>query len=148
MEIKLADKGDIDLWMKLVERVRGSFPGLETQEALEDHRTTVLGFMEKGGAVCAWEDGKLMGELLFSREESALCFLAVSPVYRRRHAAKEMVLYMLELLPPKRDVTVTTYREGVPEGEAARKFYKSMGFREGELTEEFGSPVQVFFLKR
>lgn len=48
----------------------------------------------------------------------------------------------------KKDVVVTTYRKEVPEGIAARAFYKSLGFQEGQLTEEFGSPVQKFVLKR
>lgn len=47
-----------------------------------------------------------------------------------------------------REITVTTYREGVPEGAAARAFYKRLGFTEGKLTEELGSPVQEFRWKR
>lgn len=43
---------------------------------------------------------------------------------------------------------MTTYREGVPEGIAARAFYRRLGFAEGRLTEEFGSPVQEFVLHR
>ena len=59
-----------------------------------------------------------------------------------------MVSLMLTKLEPGRDVTVATYREGAAEGIAARSFYKSLGFQEGELTEEFGSPVQRLVLKR
>ena len=55
---------------------------------------------------------------------------------------------MLTLMDAKDDIIVTTYREGVPEGIAARAFYKRLGFIEGKLTEEFGSPVQEFILKR
>ena len=55
---------------------------------------------------------------------------------------------MLPLMTPGKEITVTTYREGAAEGIAARAFYKSLGFRAGELTEEFGSPVQRFVLKR
>ena len=47
-----------------------------------------------------------------------------------------------------RDITVTTYRAEDPNGAAARAFYKRLGFSEGRLTEEFGSPVQEFVLKR
>ena len=59
-----------------------------------------------------------------------------------------MLSYMLTFLDAEKDVVVTTYREGVPEGIAARAFYKHMGFVEGRLTEEFGSPVQEFVFKR
>ena len=77
-----------------------------------------------------------------------LCFLAVDTEYRRQHIAEKMVTYMLAWMDPQKDVVVTTYREGVPEGIAARAFYKRMGFVEGRLTEEFGSPVQEFVLVR
>lgn len=48
-----------------------------------------------------------------------------------------MVSYMLTKMNPQSDISVTTYREGVPEGIAARAFYKRIGFSEGKLTEEF-----------
>lgn len=77
-----------------------------------------------------------------------LCFLAVDSGCRRQGIAGQMVEYMLTFLEPGREITVTTYREGVPEGAAARAFYKRLGFTEGRLTEEFGSPVQEFRRKR
>ena len=148
MEIRLAAAGDIGGWMALVEQVKDGFPGLETREALEEHRNTVLAFMGRGEAICAAEGGELAGALLFSREAGMLCFLAVAPRCRRRHIAETMVKYMLTFLEPGREITVTTYREGVPEGAAARAFYKRLGFTEGALTEEFGSPVQEFRWRR
>ena len=125
MEIELGRECDVDNWMQLVNKVKDSFPGLETKEALEEHRHTVLGFMRKGSAICARVNDQIVAALLFSREDS-----------------------MLSLMNEKRDVVVTTYREGVPEGIAARAFYKRLGFVEGKLTEEFGSPVQELILKR
>ena len=148
MEIALARPCDIDCWMALVEQVKDAFPGLETQEALAEHRGTVLDFMRRGGALCASCDGRIAGALLFSREDSVLCFLAVDPACRRQHIAEKLVRCMFTFLDANRDVRVTTYREGAPEGRAARAFYRHLGFVEGRLTEEFGSPVQEFVLKR
>ena len=148
VEISLARPRDLDRWMALVDRVKDAFPGLETPEALAEHRRTVLGFMERNAAICGKIDGKIVGALLFSREDSVLCFLAVDPECRRRHIAERLVRYMFTFLDSDRNVTVTTYREGVPEGRAARAFYRHLGFVEGRLTEEFGSPVQEFVLKR
>ena len=148
MEISLAHPCDIDRWMALVDQVKGAFPGLETPEALAEHRSTVLGFMERNAALCARCDGRIVGALLFSREESMLCFLAVDPGFRRQHIAEKLVRHMFTFLDTDRNVTVTTYREGVPEGRAARAFYRHLGFVEGRLTEEFGSPVQEFVLTR
>ena len=148
MTIALGTRQDIDSWMRLVEKVRDSFPGLETREALDGHRRTVLEFMERGGAICAKEQAEVVGALLFSREHNMLCFLAVDAQHRRQHIAENMVSYMLTMMDFHSDISVTTYREGVPEGEAARAFYQRMGFTPGKLTEEFGSPVQEFVLKR
>ena len=148
VEISFAHPCDIDRWMALVDRVKAAFPGLETPEAMAEHRSTVLGFMERNAALCAKINGNIVGVLLFSREDRVLCFLAVDPGFRRRHIAEKLVRCMLTFLDANRDVVVTTYREGVPEWRAARAFYRRMGFVEGRLTEEFGSPVQEFVLKR
>ena len=85
---------------------------------------------------------------LFSKENNMLCFLAVDTEYRRQHIAEKMLSYMLKFSDPERDIIVTAYREGVQEGIASRAFYKHLGFVEGKLTEEFGSPVQEFVLIR
>ena len=148
VNVELANACDLDGWMGLVEQARDSFPGLETREALEEHRRTVLEFMGRDAAVCAKIDGRIVGTLLFSRADHMLCFLAVDEAYRRQHIAGNMVAYMLSLMEPGTDIMVTTYRAGVPEGVAARAFYKRLGFVEGRLAEEFGSPVQEFVLKR
>ena len=148
MEIGLGKECEIESWMQLVLKVKDCFPGLETKEALEEHRNTVLEFMRRNAAICAKNADQIVGTLLFSREDQMLCFLAVDAAYRRQHISEKMVTCMLTFLDPEKEVVVTTYREGVPEGEAARAFYKRLGFTEGKLTEEFGSPVQQFRLKR
>ena len=91
MEIRLAQPRDIDAWMALVEQVRDQFPGLETDKAMEEHRATVLDFIRQSSAICAAEAGQIVGSLLFSRESSMLCFLAVDPSCRRQHIARKMV---------------------------------------------------------
>ena len=148
MKIQLGRECDIENWMALVDQVKDHFPGLETKEALEEHRRTVLHFMRNGSAVCAKIDGRIVGTLLFSRDDHMLCFLAVDEAHRRQHIAEKMVAYMLPLMEPWKEIVVTTYREGAPEGVAARAFYQRLGFVKGKLTEEFGSPVQEFVLKR
>ena len=148
MKIEFGREPDIEMWMNLVNKVKSRFPGLETKEALDEHRQTVLTFMRASSAICAKTEDQIVGVLLFSRDEPMLCFLAVDEQYRRQHIAERMVLHMLSCMNPEKEVIVTTYREEVPEGIAARAFYKRLGFVEGELTEEFGAPVQEFILKR
>lgn len=148
MKIQLAKPENIDAWMALVEQVRDAFPGLETTEAMTEHRATVLKFIQSYSAICAVDAGNIVGALLFSKENSVLCFLAVDPAHRRRHIARQMVDFMLTKMDVGKDITVTTYRESDANGIAARAFYKHLGFSEGKLTEEFGCSVQEFVLKR
>lgn len=75
-----------------------------------------------------------------------LCFLAVDPTYRRQHIAENMFRFILPQMNEDKPITVTTYREGVPNGIAARGFYQKLGFVPGKLTVEFGSEVQAFLL--
>lgn len=142
MEIRLAAEKDLGGWMLLAREAAADFPGMDMAE----HREAVLGFMRRGEAVCAAENEKIIGGLLFSAESAAICFLAVNPNFRRRHIAEKMLRYALKFMSAEQDISVTTYRDGTAEGAAARAFYKSMGFEEGRLCEEFGCPVQEFIL--
>ena len=144
MEIRFGTIKDIDLWMQLVDKVKEIFPGLETKEAMDEHRNAVLEFIGREEALCVEVDGKIVGVLLFSKEWNKLCFLAVDSMYRRQHIAFKLVNKMYSYLDPSRDISLETHVEGVLEGVAARCFYKKLGFIEGAIKEEFGSLVQEF----
>lgn len=147
MQVHFGQKEDIDQWMKLVTKVSDNFPGLETEEALEEHKQTVLKFIGKEQALCVKEGDKIEGVILFSRGHNMICCLAVDPDYRRAGIASAMLDKALSELDRTRDITVTTFREGDAKGTAPRALYKKFGFVEGELVEEFGYPNQVFILK-
>ena len=90
MRIELGTEQDINSWMNLVEKVKDAFPGLETREAMHEHKNTVLDFMGRDSAICAKKQEK-------------------------------MVSYMITKMDSQRDISVTTYRDGVPAGIAARE---------------------------
>lgn len=138
---------DIDRWMDLVRTVREGFPGLETEESLEEHRQTVLRFMGKKQALCVKEDAAVVGVLLFSRGHNMICCLAVLPQYRKRGIASLLLEEALRQLDREKNITVSTFREEDEKGIAPRALYKKFGFVEGELTVEFGYPNQVFVRK-
>lgn len=123
------------------------FPGLETEEALEDHKNTVLRFMGEKRALCVKIRGEIAGVLLFSVKRNMICCLAVSPAHRRAGIASALLAAALERLDRSRDITVSTFCEGDEKGAAPRALYKKFGFEEGELVEEFGYPNQVFVLR-
>lgn len=149
-EIKIvcAEEKNLASWMSLAEIVRQNFPGLETEEKLENYRRTVLKNMERGSAVCALDGNVVVGILLFSERKNMLSCLAVHPEYRRRGIATALIARMLERLDRSRDIVVETFREEDEKGIAARALYRSLGFvPEGTCLFEGSYPVQRFVLR-
>ena len=146
MEAAFGDNACIDSWMQLVREVSRSFPGLETEERLEEHRQTVLKFMRKKQALCVMNNETVAGVLLFSRSRNMICCLAVDPAHRRRGLASLLLRKALEELDRSKIITVSTFREHDEKGIAPRALYQKFGFQEGEMTEEFGYPNQIFVL--
>ncbi len=147
MKAIFGDSSCIDSWMQLVRKVSPNFPGLETEESLDEHKQTVLKFINKNQALCVRDGEKVVGVLLFSRNRNMICCLAVDPEYRKQGIASLMLGKALCELDRSKDITVSTFRENDDKGIAPRALYKKYGFREGELTEEFDYPNQVFVLK-
>ena len=146
MEAIFGESSYIDSWMQLVRKVSWNFPGLETEENLEEHKQTVLKFMNKLQAVCVKDNETIVGVLLFSRNRNMICCLAVDPEYRQQGLASILLRKALAELDSSREITVSTFRENDKKGIAPRALYKKFGFQEGEMTEEFGYPNQVFVL--
>ncbi len=146
MEAVFGDSSCIDSWMQLVREVSRSFPGLETEESLDEHRKTVLKFMSKKQALCVINKQTVVGVLLFSRSRNMICCLAVDPEHRKQGLASILLRKALDELDRSKEIAVSTFRENDDKGIAPRALYKKFGFQEGEMTEEFGYPNQVFVL--
>lgn len=144
LEVRFGQIEDLAAWMKLVRTVAWNFPGLETEAALAEHEATVKKFIGKGNAICAVEDGRIVGVLLFSRSRNQLCCMAVAPQARRRGVAQAMFDRMLTMADSTRDLIVTTFCDGDPMGVAARAFYARQGFAPDALLVENGYPCQRF----
>ncbi len=147
MEAVWGDHSLIDSWMQLVRKVRWNFPGLETEESLDEHKQAVLKFMNKKQALCVRNRETVMGVLLFSRSRNMICCLAVDPEYRKQGLASILLSKALDELDRSKEITVSTFRDNDDKGTAPRALYKKFGFQEGEMTEEFGYPNQVFVLR-
>ena len=144
MKVEYGAREDIFVWMNLVDEVRDNFPGLETEEAMENHTGLVCRLMRERRALCVKMDDSIVGVLLFSTRRNAINFLAVAPTYRRMGIATALVKKAISLLDPNRKISVTTFRANDPKGAAPRAFYSRLGFTPGELTAEFNYPLQVF----
>lgn len=147
MKVVYGTPSDIDIWMNLVNNVSWNFPGLETQEKIEEHKETVLHFMNKKQALCVKNKDNIAGVILFSRGHNMICCLAVSPKCRRSGIGSLLLEKAINELDRHKDITVSTFRENDPKGTAPRALYKKFGFEEDELIEEFGYPNQKFVLR-
>ena len=147
MEAILGESSCIDSWMKLVRKVKWNFPGLETEESVNEHKQTVLKFMTKKQALCVRDREKVIGVLLFSRSRNMICCLTVDPEYRKRGLASILLRKALDELDRSKGITVSTFCENDEKGIAPRALYKKFGFQEDKLTEEFGYPNQIFVLR-
>lgn len=146
MQVQYGSVAMIQPWMALVEEIRGNFPGLETPQALEEHRQTVLRFMEHRQALCVRDGRPGRGrpavfpgpehDLLPGRFPGVQAAGDCLPAPGGGPGAAE----------PHPAVTVSTFREQDPKGAAPRALYRKFGFREGPLTQEFGYPNQVMVL--
>ena len=146
MKVEFGRTSDIDSWMRLVRKVSWNFPGLETEQSIDEHKIIVLKFMNDKRALCVKNEQEIVGVLLYSRKYNMICCLAVDPVYRKRGIASLLLKEALDKLDRDKDITVSTFRKNDVKGIAPRKLYKKFGFEEGELIEEFGYPNQRFVL--
>ena len=147
MKVEYGTLQDIESWMQLVQRVRWNFPGLETEAALDDHRKTVLKFMDENRALYVKDAEKVVGVLLLSKKHNMICCLAVAPECRRNGIASALLEKALTELDKSRDITVTTFRDNDKKGIAPRALYKRFGFAEEKLMIENDYPVQRFVLR-
>ena len=147
MQAEYGTPRDIESWMQLVRQVRRNLPGLETQEAMEDHQRTVLRFMGENRALCVKNAEQIIGVLLLSKKHNMICCLAVAPEYRRMGVASALLEKALSELDRTGDISVTTFREEDDKGTAPRALYRRFGFVEEKLTVENNYPVQRFVLR-
>ena len=147
MNVEYGTSMDIESWMDLVKLVSWNFPGLETEADIENHRKTVLRFMDENRALCVKETDKVVGVLLISKKHNMICCLAVAPEYRRNGIASALLEKALSELDRSNDITVTTFRDNDEKGIAPRALYKRFGFAEEKLMVENDYPVQRFVLR-
>lgn len=145
--IKYATINELNSWMELVRSVSWNFPGLETEEMLDEYRNTVIKNINRKSALCAVWENTVVGVLLFSTKYNMLCCMAVHPAYRKKGIAKLMIEEMMSQLDKTKDIIVDTFRKEDSKGIAPRALYISLGFEPGELNENFGYPNQRFVLR-
>ena len=108
MKVEFGRTSDIDSWMRLVRKVSWNFPGLETEQSIDEHKIIVLKFMNDKRALCVKNEEDIVGVLLYSRKHNMICCLAVDPAYRKKGIASMLLSEALDKLDRDKDITVST----------------------------------------
>ena len=133
MKVEFGRTSDIDSWMRLVRKVSWNFPGLETEQSIEEHKIIVLKFMNDNNhhlIVCE-VDGKIVASCVcvvipnLTRNVRPYAFVenvVTHADYRKKgyatdclnyakHIAKENNCYKMMLLTgSKEESTLNFYR--------------------------------------
>ncbi len=104
MKVEFGRTSDIDSWMRLVRKVGWNFPGLETEQSIDEHKIIVLKFMNDKRALCVKNEEDIVGILLYSRKHNMICCLAVDPAYRKKGIASMLLSEALDKLDRDKDI--------------------------------------------
>lgn len=108
MKVEFGRTSDIDSWMRLVKKVSWNFPGLETEQSIDEHKIIVLEFMNDKRALCVKDEQDIVGVLLYSRKRNMICCLAVDPACRKKGIASMLLSEALDKLDRDKDIIVST----------------------------------------
>lgn len=141
-DIRPAERGDVEPWMRLVDLSAGGYPMLDEEE----YRGQLEDSIRKERALILRKGETVLGAMLFSDETGCIQFMGVHPRCWNQ-GIPEMFLKKLKAeYIPGREVSTTTFRNGDPADNGQRNIWKLLGFREGELLEEYGYPTQRLVL--
>lgn len=146
LDIRFAQEADIPAWMDLVRLVIDGYPFLNEDEYIQVVKKNI----GKKQALIVNDGNIVVGNMLLSYHSGRIDFLGVHPLYRRRTDLTEILLYKAidTLQNEKKEISITTYREGDKADTGYRKTFQKLGFIESEFLIEFGYPSQKFIFHK
>ena len=130
--IRHAKPEDADSCIHLMKLVKNDFPGYRE----DAFRTALQEMIERGEAFVSQDDDMLEGMVGFSREKKALTMLAVHPDCRREGIATRLIYTVAGCFEPEDEISVITFAENDPRGEAARAEKKRRALRQAEARKD------------
>ncbi|MEE0751730.1 GNAT family N-acetyltransferase [Frisingicoccus sp.] len=134
------DAEDVVSIADLAQEMQEYYPGFERERFLQQISEKID---KKEVLVIRYQDD-IGGCIAFSYDRKEIDFLAVRPDCQKRGVAMRLLMTAMAEFPADTELSVVTYREENPIGEAARCLYRKFGFREGELMTAFEYPCQRF----
>ena len=65
MKVEFGITSDIDSWMRLVRKVSWNFPGLETEQSIDEHKIIVLKLINTNCTLCVKNEQEIVSVLLY-----------------------------------------------------------------------------------
>ena len=129
MRVVTATDADFDAWLRLAAEVEPLFGPMVNDPMFH---ATLRNNFARGTAFCVRANGNaasdLAGGTLWAPERKDIAWLAVARAYRRHGIGRALVDHTLSLVDAPAVVSVTTFADGVPGAEAARRLYERAGF--------------------
>lgn len=143
-EISLAFEEDIPFWMELVRLVIDGFPNLEE----EKHLQVLKRYIREKEAFIMKEGSAAIGIMMISHQTGSIDFLGIHPLFRNQGLTRVFLDKAICEIFDKKQISITTFREGDKADTGYRKALKELGFAEAELLMEFGYPTQRMVLQK
>lgn len=143
MSVRRIEKTDYEPWRELAREMEELFQGEMAENP--DFFCFMKRKIDAGEALVfdERESGEFAGVLAYSVKKNEISWFAVPEKYRGKGAGSALLQAAVERLDEQREIVVTTFREGEPGGEAARRLYSKFGFRDELLTYHHGQPRTV-----
>lgn len=137
MKIQIATMEDFSGWLELAAQVEHLFGPMVHEDSF---LKALEGVILKQQAFCFREqDGapgtRLCAGILVSKEDNEIAWFVVERASRGKGLGRALLSFAMAQLDPSRDISVTTFAPGIPEGLAARALYQNLGFEDRALCE-------------
>ncbi len=141
-KVSYAALADISDWMNFITLVIDGFPCLDEASHLEQVRQ----HMQKRQALIMRDGSSIIGAAAFLYQAGSIEFLAVHPQYRNGGVAKALLEFMMCNVFGRREISITTFRQGDKADTGQREEYMGLGFAEADPVTAFGYPAQKLIL--
>ncbi len=142
---KLAEK-EIPLWLELAAEVESLFGKMAGNPEFEE---AVKEAVKNGEVFCHENEKKeITGVVALSKAENSIEWLAVKENSKGKGISKLLIEKAISELNEKKDITVQTFTEEVPEGIPARKLYFAFGFRDYKKSGINPAGIETVIMKR
>lgn len=126
--IRHAKKEDADSCIHLFDAISEDYSAYKNDSFYEELHQGI----ERREVFVSLDDDELEGFVMFDRSKKELTMLAVHPKHRNQGVATKLIYTVAGCFEPEDEISVITFAESDPRGEAARACYRSCGFEPEE----------------